>query len=154
MIARSSWLWVSYWVSARINFWEKKATGYHWTISDWGEFGFLWVIWPEKCWFEVIWLRTPLIAYPKVSVSIWIWHSRLKYLRIEALVKTFRRCMKAFLALGVRKSVLKLAFAKSDFLDLVSFGFLDLAGFITVDRFLRLLLTPPLLAPPAASGAS
>ncbi len=60
--------------------------------------------------------------------------------------------MKAFLALGVRKSVseeltfIKLAFSKSDFLDLVDFGFLDLAKFAIVDRFLILLPTLPLFA--------
>ncbi len=57
--------------------------------------------------------------------------------------------MKVFLALGIRKSVpeeltfAKLAFGKSDFLDLVNF--------ITVDRFSILLLP---LALPAAVGVS
>ncbi len=60
--------------------------------------------------------------------------------------------MKAPLASGVRKSVPELAFAKSDFL--VSFGFLDLADFIAVDRFLKLPPTPPPPAPSAALGAS
>ncbi len=62
--------------------------------------------------------------------------------------------MKASLAPGVRKSVQELAFAKFDFLDLVSFGFLDLADFIAVDKFSKLLLTPPpptLLAAPGVS---
>ncbi len=45
--------------------------------------------------------------------------------------------MKASLASRVRKSVSKLAFAK--------FGFLDLANFAMVDRFLILPL-PPVLA--------
>lgn len=48
--------------------------------------------------------------------------------------------MIAFLALGIRKSILValfniLAFTKFDFLDLVNFDFLDLAKFIIVDRF-------------------
>ena len=64
--------------------------------------------------------------------------------------------MKAFLALKVRKSILKLAFIfdKSDFLGLINFDFLDLAKFITIDGFLILLSIPSLLAPPAATGAS
>ncbi len=67
--------------------------------------------------------------------------------------------MKAFLALGVRNSVpeltlVKLAFGKSDFLDLVNFDFLDLADFAAVDRFSKLPSTPPPSAPPAALGAS
>ncbi len=59
--------------------------------------------------------------------------------------------MKASLALGVRKSVLEelafvkfWAFTKSDFLGLVNFGFLDLANFATVDRF---LILPPISSP-------
>ena len=53
--------------------------------------------------------------------------------------------MKAFLVLKVRKSVLEeLAFTKSDFLDLVTFGFL--ADFVVVDRYSKLL---PTLPPPA-----
>ncbi len=64
--------------------------------------------------------------------------------------------MKAFLALRVRKSVsdltfAKLAFGKSDFLDLVDFDFLDLADFAAVDRFSKLLPTPPL---PVLAGTS
>ena len=46
--------------------------------------------------------------------------------------------MKVSLALRVRKSVPKLAFAlgKSDFLGLVDFDFLNLTKFVIVDRFL------------------
>ncbi len=57
--------------------------------------------------------------------------------------------MKACLASGVKKSVLKelifakLAFDKSDFLNLVDFSFLDLAKFAAVVRFLIYLPTPP-----------
>ncbi len=51
--------------------------------------------------------------------------------------------MKASLAPEVRKSVPKLAFAK--------FDFLDLADFITVDRFLILLLLLALAALAVAS---
>ncbi len=56
--------------------------------------------------------------------------------------------MKAFLALIVRKSVpeltfTKLAFGKSDFLDLVDFDFWDLAKFAMVDRFSIFLPTLP-----------
>ncbi len=63
------------------------------------------------------------------------------------------------MALGVRNSVpeltlAKLAFGKSDFLDLVDFDFLDLADFAAVDRFSKLPPTPSLPAPPAALGAS
>ncbi len=48
--------------------------------------------------------------------------------------------MKASLAPKVRKSVLKeLVFAKSDFLGLVNFGFLDLADFAVVNRFSKIL---------------
>ena len=55
--------------------------------------------------------------------------------------------MKASLALKVRKSIPReFAFAKSDFLGLVSFGFLDLADFAAVDRFSKLSPTPLLLA--------
>ncbi len=57
--------------------------------------------------------------------------------------------MKAILTSEVRKSVLEKlaftkfwAFTKSDFLGLVNFGFLDLADFATVDRF---LIVPPTL---------
>ena len=51
--------------------------------------------------------------------------------------------MKVSLAPEVRKSVLKkLAFTKSGFLDLVNFSFLDLADFVAIDRFSKLLLTP------------
>ncbi len=86
------------------------------------------------------------MAYPKVSVSILIWYSGSKYLRIGVSVKAFRRCMKAFLVSRVRNSIpeeltfAKLAFGKSDFLDLVNFA--------TVNRF-SILLPPS--APPAAS---
>ena len=61
--------------------------------------------------------------------------------------------MKAFLAPKVRKFVLKFAFGKSDFLGLVNFDFLDLAKFITVNRFSILLPTLPLSALLAVSGA-
>ncbi len=68
-------------------------------------------------------------------------------------------CMKAFLALRVKKSIPKeLAFAKfwdftkSDFLGLVNFGFLDLADFATVDRFL--ILPATFLAPLVLAIAS
>ncbi len=54
--------------------------------------------------------------------------------------------MKAFSALEIWKSVPEeltiakfWAFTKSDFLGLVNFGFLDLADFISVNRFLILL---------------
>ncbi len=65
----------------------------------------------------------------------------------------------AFLAPGVRKSVpelsfAKLAFGKSDFLDLIDFDFLDLAKFAMVDRFLILPLTPSPSTLPAALGTS
>ncbi len=65
--------------------------------------------------------------------------------------------MKAFLASKIRKSVseeltfAKLAFGKSDFLNLVDFDFLDLADFIAVDRFSKFPPIPPL---PALAGAS
>ncbi len=63
--------------------------------------------------------------------------------------------MKAFLALGVRKSVSKeFAYGKFDFLDLIDFDFLDLAKFTTVDRFLILPLFLPPSTPPAILGAS
>ena len=56
--------------------------------------------------------------------------------------------MKAFLALEIRKSIPgELAFAKSDFLNLVNFNFLDLADFVAVDRFSKFLPTPLPLAP-------
>ncbi len=125
-----------------IIFWKEKAIGCHWPISDLEEFGSLWVMWLKECWSEVIWLKTPPITYPKASVSIQIWHSGSKCLRIKASVKAFYRCMKASLALGVRKSVPELAFTK--------FGFLDLANFTTDNRFLISLLTPTL--PPALAG--
>ncbi len=51
--------------------------------------------------------------------------------------------MKASLAPEIRKSVPKLAFAK--------FGFLDLADFVAVDRFLILSPTPALATPAIAS---
>ncbi len=59
--------------------------------------------------------------------------------------------MKAFLASGIRKPIpeltfAKLAFSKSDFLDLVDFDFLDLADFAAVDRFSKLPSIPPLPA--------
>ncbi len=67
--------------------------------------------------------------------------------------------MKVFFSSGIRKSVpelafAKLAFGKSDLLDLVDFDFLDLAKFATVDRFLILLPTPPLSALPVAPSTS
>ncbi len=108
------------------------------------EFGSSWVTWSEEYWSEVIWLRTPPIAYPKASVSIRIWHFGSKCLRIGALVKAFRRYIKAFLASRVRKSVPEeLTFTKSDFLGLVNF--------VAVDRFL-ILPSPP--APPAPAATS
>ncbi len=66
--------------------------------------------------------------------------------------------MKAFLTPRVRKSVLEelafakfWAFTKSDFLSLVNFGFLDLANFTMVDRFLIIPPTlPPLISPAPA----
>ena len=102
--------------------------------------------------FEVIWLRTLLMAYPKTSISIQIWSFESKYLRIGTLIKTFCRCIKIFLALGIKKSVskkltfAKLVFGKFDFLDLVNFDFLDLVKFVMVDKFLILLPTLLLLA--------
>lgn len=72
-------------------------------------------------------------------------------------VKTFCRYIKAFLLLRIRKSILKLAFAKSfdkidfldlvefDILDLIKFDFMDLADFVIVDRFSKVSLTPILL---------
>ena len=59
--------------------------------------------------------------------------------------------MKALLVLRIRKTVpelilVKLAFSKSNFLDLVKSDFLDLAKFAMVDRFLILLLILLLLA--------
>ncbi len=64
--------------------------------------------------------------------------------------------MKAFLALGVRKSVPKklvyakfFAFTKSDFLGLVNFDFLDLANFVAVDKFS--IFPPTLSVPPVLS---
>ncbi len=60
--------------------------------------------------------------------------------------------MKVSLAPGVRKSVPELVFAKSDFLDLVSFDFFDLADFTAVDRFSKLPPTPPPSAPLAVAG--
>ncbi len=73
------------------------------------------------------------------------------------MVKIFHKCIKAFLAMKVKKSVpkltfAKLAFSKSNFLDLVNFGFLnlvksdflDLAKFAMVDRF---LILPPTSLP-------
>ncbi len=70
--------------------------------------------------------------------------------------------MKASLALGIRKSIPEKlvfakfwAFTKSDFLSLVNFGFLDLADFVIVDRFLILLPTlPPPIALPALAITS
>ena len=53
------------------------------------------------------------------------------------------------MALKIRKSVPKeLVFAKSDFLDLVNFGFLDFADFAAVDRFLIFSVASQPLAPP------
>ncbi len=65
--------------------------------------------------------------------------------------------MKVFLASIVRKSVpkltlAKLAFGKSDLLDLVDF--LDLADFVAVNRFSKLPSTPPPPASPTALDAS
>ncbi len=73
--------------------------------------------------------------------------------------------MKAFLALGVIKSVLEklvfikfFAFTKSDFLNLVNFGFLNFANFVIVDKFsilpvilLEIPASPVPLAPPCTS---
>ena len=59
--------------------------------------------------------------------------------------------IKTFLALKIRKSVPKLAFAfsKSDFLGLVNFDFLDLVKFLIVDRFSILpSILPPTPPPP------
>ena len=95
------------------------------------------------------------MKYSKVSVSIWIWYSRSKCLRIRALVKTFHRYKKTFLASEVRKSVLEeLVFAKSDSLSLVNFGFLDFADFVVVDRFLILSPILSLAASLAPSDTS
>ena len=65
----------------------------------------------------------------------------------QSLSKSFYKYIKAFLALEVRKSILKLifiklAFGKSDFLDLIKSAFLDLAKFAIINRFLILLSTP------------
>ena len=64
--------------------------------------------------------------------------------------------MKVFLASKVKKSVPKwvFRFGKSKLLGLVNFDFLDLAKFITVDKFLIFLLILPLLALPVAFGTS
>ncbi len=120
----------------------------HWPISDLEEFDskFLWITWSEEGWSEVIWLGTPPMTYFKALVSISIWHSGLKCLKIGASVKAFCRCIKAFLAPGVRKSVLeKLAFANS---------FLDLADFVMVDRFSKIPPTPLTSAPAVPLGTS
>ena len=56
-------------------------------------------------------------------------------------------CIKVFLAPKIKKCVLEeLAHTKSDFLGLVNSGFLDLANFAAVDRFPKLLPTPPPLS--------
>ena len=59
------------------------------------------------------------------------------------MVKAFYKYMKAFLTPKIRKSVPELAFVfgKSDFLDLVNFDFLNLAKFITIDKFSIFLST-------------
>ncbi len=156
-MAKSSWLWFSYGVLVGIIFLEKKAIGCHWPISDLEKIGsrFWWIMWSEESWSKsskVIWLRTPLMAYLKALVSIWIWRSGSKYQRIKISIKAFRKCIKAFLTSKVRKSVPEeLALAKSDFLVLIKFGFLDLANFAAFDRFLILL--PP-SAPPRTSVVS
>ena len=68
--------------------------------------------------------------------------------------------MKVFLASGIRKSVpeelvfVKLAFGKSDFLDLVDFDFLYLTEFATVDKFLILPPILPLLTLPVIPNTS
>ncbi len=102
------------------------------------------------------------MAYPKALVLIQIWYFKSKCLKIGVSVKAFCRYIKVFLALEVRKSVLeltliKLAFDKFDFLDLVDFilldlvksDFLDLAKFAIIDRFLILssilLLSAPIV---------
>ncbi len=151
-MARSSWSWILYHVSTEIIFWEKKAIECHWPIVDLEKFGSSGVIWQKECWsewFEVIWLKIPPMAYSETSVSIRIWHSGSKFQGIGALVKPFRRCIKTFLASGVRKSVseeltfAKLTSGKSDFLDLVNSAI--------VDRFSIFLLP---LALPEALGVS
>ena len=87
------------------------------------------------------------MAYSKALVLICIWNLGSKCLRIGASIKVFRKCIKAFLALEGRKSILEeLIFAKSDFLGLVNFGFLDFANFVAVDRFLILPQTSSQLA--------
>ena len=105
MIAKSSLLWVSYLVSVRIIFWEKKATRCHRLKLS-----------------KVSWLRTLLIIQPDVSVSIRIWRSRLKWWRIEALRNTCLNLVNASLAPGVRKSKVDL----DKFLDLDKLLDLDL----------------------------
>ncbi len=159
MMAKNCWFCVLYHVSTGIIFRDKKTIWYYWLILDLEEFESLWVTWLEECWSKVIWFKTLSIVYPDLLVSIRIWHSKSKCLRIEVSVKAFRRSMKAFLALVVRKSVpeltfTKLTFGKSDFLDLVNFDFLNLAKFIIVDRFLILPSTQLLLIPPLQPGES
>lgn len=93
------------------------------------------------------------MAYPKALISIQIWHFISKCPRMKALSKAFYRCIKAFLAPKVRKSVLeKLVFVKSEFL--VNFIFLDLPNFVLFDRFSILPSTLPPSAPLALLGAS
>lgn len=92
------------------------------------------------------------MAYSKTSVSIQILYSRSKYQRISPLIKVFFKCVKAFLALRVRKSVSKqLTITKSGFLAFIKPDFF--AKFITVDRFSIFSLIPlPLVLPPTLSA--
>lgn len=91
------------------------------------------------------------MAQPELLVSILMWYFRSQCVRSRVLVQVFHRWMKAFLAIGVKKSVLKeVAFAKSHFLafvflNLVRFKFLDLANFVIVNRFSISLLISQLL---------
>ena len=76
--------------------------------------------WPKSA--KVSWLRTPLIAYPDLSVSIRIWCFKSKWWRIGALRNACLNLVNANLALRVKK-----------FEDPTIF--LDLDGFLDLDVF-------------------
>lgn len=76
------------------------------------------------------------------------------------MINDFCRYIKTFLVIRVRKYItkklvfIKLAFGKSDFLDLIKSDIMDLAKFVIIDRFSILLSIIPLLSLVLASGVS
>lgn len=101
----------------------------YWSTSDLELFECPEITRSGKLGSEVCWLGILLIVYPKTSVSILIWLSKLKWLRIDASINIFHGLRNVFLASRQRKSVSKALLMESSFLDFIKSSFFELVNF-------------------------